>query len=278
MLKIQLNILLSLTIFCTGSSMAQKMEWAQILGWAEEWELGGGFAGFDIPLYVGSSQSKQYLFPVPYVKLTSRYLEVDEGVRGFFFTSPNVRLDISADLGVPVSSDDSDVRRGMPNLDTVLQFGPSIEITLSGDRRGKNELRLELPVRTAIATDIKNTESIGWIFEPRVTYEKRRQNKQGLSYSATLGLRYSTRKYNAYYYNVEQQFVTPERTFFESDQGYSGVVTNLVAGWREGETIYWILVRYRSLNNAVFENSPLVEENDYFLLGAGIIWVFAQSL
>jgi len=57
-----------MTLFCAGSSMAQKLEW----------ELGGGLAGFDVPLYVGSSQSKQYLLPVPYAKLTSRYLEVDE--------------------------------------------------------------------------------------------------------------------------------------------------------------------------------------------------------
>jgi outer membrane scaffolding protein for murein synthesis (MipA/OmpV family) len=243
-----------------------------------EWELGAGLAGFDVPHYVGSSQSKQYLLPVPYVKLKSRYLEIDEGIRGFFFTSPNVRLDISADLGVPVSSDDSDAREGMPDLDTVLQFGPSIEITLLGSRRAESELRLELPVRAAIATDIKNSESIGWIFEPRISYEKRRKNKQGLSYSATMGLRYATREYNAYYYDVEQQFVTPERPFFESGKGYSGVITNLTAGWREGEMIYWGLVRYRNLNNAVFEDSPLVEDKDYYLVGVGVTWMFAQSL
>jgi outer membrane scaffolding protein for murein synthesis (MipA/OmpV family) len=248
--------------------MAQKLEW----------ELGGGLAAFDVPLYVGSSQSKQYLLPVPYIKLSAKYLEIDEGIRGFFFTSPNVRLDISADLGVPVSSDDSDVRKGMPDLDTVLQFGPSLEISLVGDRHSNKELRLELPVRTAIATDIKNTENIGWIFEPRVSFEKRRRNKQGLSYSATLGLRYTTREYNAYYYDVEQQFVTPERAFYESDKGYSGAVTNLAAGWREDDVIYWAVLRYRNLNNAVFEDSPLVEEKNYYLFGVGIIWVFAQSL
>jgi outer membrane protein len=248
--------------------MAQKLEW----------ELGAGLAGFDVSLYVGSSQSKQYLLPIPYVKLTSRYLEVDEGIRGFFFTSPDVRLDISADVGVPVSSDDSEARKGMPDLDAVLQFGPSLEITLSGSRRGRNEVRLELPVRTAIATDIKNTENIGWIFEPRVTYEKRRQNKQGLSYSATFGLQYSTSDYHAYYYDVEPQFVTSERDFFESGKGYSGLVMDLIAGWRKDEIIYWALIRYRNLNNTVFANSSLVEEKDYYLLGAGITWVFAQSL
>ncbi len=243
-----------------------------------EWELGGGVAGFDVPLYVGSAQSKQYLLPVPYAKLTSRYLEVDDGIRGIFFTSPYVRLDISADIGVPVSSDDSEVRRGMPNLDAVLQLGPSLKITFSGSRRGKNELRLELPVRTAIATDIKSTENIGWVFEPRFVYEQRRKNKQGLSYLAAFGLQYSTSDYHAYYYDVEPQFVTSERVFFESDKGYSGLLTDLSAAWRQGEIIYWVFLRYRNLNGAVFENSPLVEQSDYLLAGAGVTWVFAQSL
>ena len=248
--------------------MAQKMEW----------ELGGGLAAFDVPLYVGSSENRQYLLPVPYVKLTTKYLEIDEGIRGFFFTSPNVRLDISADLGVPVNSNDSDARKGMPDLDAVLQLGPSVMISLMGSRLSETELRLELPVRTAIATDLRNTENIGWIFEPRVGFEKRRHNKRGLSYSAALGLRYTTREYNAYYYDVQPQFVTPERAFYESDKGYSGLVTNLAAGWREGEVIYWALLRYRNLNNAVFEDSPLVEEKNYYILGVGVTWVFAQSL
>jgi outer membrane protein len=265
------NILLSLAFFCSVNSIAQESP--QIL----EWELGAGFAGFDIPLYVGSSKNKQYLFPVPHAKLWSRYLEIDDNVRGFFYTSPKIRLDISADLGIPVSSDDSDARQGMPNLNTVLQFGPSLEITLSGSRRGKDELRLELPIRAAIATDIKNTENIGWIFEPRVTYEKRRKNKHGLSYSATLGLQYSTRDYHAYYYDVESQFVTPVRTFFKSDKGYSGVITDIVATWREGKIIYWTYLRYHGLNNTAFENSPLVEEKNYYLIGAGVTWVLAQS-
>ncbi len=248
--------------------MAQKLEW----------ELGGGLAGFDVPLYVGSSQSKQYLLPVPYAKLTSRYLEVDEGIRGIFFTSPDVRLDLSADVGVPVSSDDSEARQGMPNLDTVLQLGPSLKITLSGRRRGKNELRLELPVRTAIATDIKSTENIGWIFEPRIVYEQRRKNKQGLSYLLAFGLQYSTSDYHAYYYDVAPQFATSERSSFESDKGYSGLLTDLSAAWRQDEVIYWAFLRHRNLNNAVFENSPLVEQKDYLLIGAGVTWVFAQSL
>lgn len=268
MLKNISRIILPLTLFCTVSSHAQKLSW----------ELGAGLAGFDIPLYIGSAQSKQYLIPVPFAKLKMEYLEFDEGLRGFLFTSPTMRLDISADAGVPVRSKDSLVRQGMPNLNTTLQLGPSLEITMSGNRTGPKELRLEFPARLALATDIKHTESIGWILEPRFTYESRREHRQGIAYTATVGLRYATREYHAYYYDVDPVFATPQRPAFASDKGYSGLVTNLAVSWRDDEMIYWATVRYRNLNNAAYENSPLIEVKDYYFVGAGITWVFASSL
>lgn len=267
-----LNIILVLFLFCTRSLWAQKLSW----------EIGAGVAGFDIPHYVGAAESKQYLIPVPYAKLKAEYFEFDRGLKGFLFSSPRVRLDVSADLGVPVRSKDSIARNGMPNLDTVLQLGPSVEVALTGDRYAENELRLEFPLRAAIATDIKSVENVGWIFEPRITYEHRRESRyqfgQGLEYYATLGLRYSTRDYHAYYYDVAPQFAVPGRPQYAADKGYSGLVANVVASWRQGQALYWVLVQYRSLNNAVVEFSPLVEDKDYMLVGAGISWVFAQSL
>jgi outer membrane scaffolding protein for murein synthesis (MipA/OmpV family) len=268
MLKDIFRIILALTIFYTYSSHARKFSW----------ELGAGLAGFDIPLYIGSAQSKQYLLPVPYAKLKAKYLEFDEGLRGFLFTSPTMRLDVSADAGVPVRSKDSIARQGMPNLITTLQLGPSLEITMSGSRTGLSESRLEFPVRLALSTDIKNTEKVGWVFEPRFTYQGRREYKQGFAYVATVGLSYATREYHAYYYDVDTAFVTPQRPAFSSDKGYSGLITNLVASWRDDEMIYWATLRYRNLNNVVYENSPLVEDKDYYFVGAGVTWVFAGNL
>lgn len=272
MIKKYNNILPALFLLCTQSLYAQKLSW----------EIGAGLAGFDIPLYPGSAQHKQYLIPVPYVKLKSEYLEVDRGIKGFLFSSPNVRLDISGELGVPVRSKDSAIRQGMPNLDTVLQLGPSVEITLSGSRLAKDELRLELPVRVAVATDIKSIENVGWIFEPRLTYEHRREgmflHAYGLEYSVTLGLRYGSRDYHSYYYDVAPQFETAERLSFASDAGYSALVVNAVAGWRQDQWLYWLALQYRNLNNTVYENSPLVENKNYLLIGIGVSWVFASSL
>ena len=91
------NILLLLTFFHSGSSVAMEFSW----------QLGAGIGVFDVPLYPGSAQNKQYLLPLPYITLSSKYLEIDDGIRGFLFKSDQVRLDLSADLAVPVRSKDS---------------------------------------------------------------------------------------------------------------------------------------------------------------------------
>jgi outer membrane protein len=243
-----------------------------------QWELGASLAALDIPLYPGSKGSKGYLVPLPYVILRSELLEIDEGIRAKVFQSENIRLNMSADFGVPVSSDDSSVRSGMPDLSTVLQVGPLLEITLGGSRKQPWHFRLELPARLAIATDFKTIDNLGLVYEPRLTYETRRPFKTGFAWQVTAGLRYASEKYHAYYYDVPVQFATPTRTEFKSDSGYSGFFSDVIGNWRYDDVIYWAFVRYQNLSGTEFEHSPLVEQNDYYFYGFGITWVFAHSL
>ena len=243
-----------------------------------EWELGVGLAALDIPFYPGSSQSKTYIFPVPYFLYRSERLEIDNGIDATLFKTPGIRFNISADLGVPVNSTDSEARAGMPDLDLVIQLGPSLEITLAGGRFKPDHFRLELPVRAAIATDFGSAESIGWTFEPRLTYETRRPYKTGFANLISAGLRFSTEELHGYYYDVEPAFVTPARPEFETQGGYSGLFIDYIANWRSEDFILWALLRYQNLEGAAFEDSPLVEQKDYLMLGVGLTWVFARNL
>lgn len=243
-----------------------------------QWELGAGIAVMDIPFYPGSSQSKTYVFPVPHFLYRSEKLEIDNGLEATFFRTPRIRFNLSADFAVPVNSADSDARAGMPDLDTVIQLGPSLEITLAGGRFKPDHLRLELPLRTSIATDLSSAENVGWLFEPRLSYETRRPHKTGFSYLVSAGLRFSTKKLHQYYYNVDAAFVTPERPQFDAQGGYSGLFVDYIANWRSESFIYWALLRYQNLQGAAFEESPLVEQNDYLWIGAGVTWVFATHL
>jgi len=169
-----LNSFITICIMISSASTTYASE--------SQWELGAGLTVLDIPFYPGASQSKTYLLPIPHVFYRSEKLEIDNGLEATFLKTQRTRFNLSADFAVPVNSKDSDAREGMPDLDLAIQIGPSLEVTLAGGRFKPSHFRLELPVRAAIATDFRSAENVGWVFEPRLTYETRRPHKTGFAY------------------------------------------------------------------------------------------------
>jgi outer membrane scaffolding protein for murein synthesis (MipA/OmpV family) len=256
------HYLISLTLVLCASVLP-----CQLAAQEYRWEAGVGAVAANLPLYPGSSQTSSFFIPFPYLLVESEYLDIDQGVKSKFFKSSNLRFSLSGGLGVPVNSDESAIRSGMPDLDLVLQIGPSLDIVFDNDKSDKREWRMELPLRLAIATDFKNTQNIGWLLEPRLAYESNRLRKAGWAYEFTAGIRFATDKYHAYYYDVDPQFATPVRPAYESSGGYSGAFTTLVASWRRDNLIYFTSLRYQYLGGSVYEDSPLVEEDSYFFIG-----------
>lgn len=243
-----------------------------------QWELGVGLTALDIPFYPGSSQSETYVFPIPHFIYRSENLKIDNGLDATLLRTEKTRFNISADFAVPVSSDDSSARAGMPDLDLVIQVGPSLEVTLAGGRFKSSHFRLNLPIRAAIATNFSSVDNIGWVFEPRLSYETRRPYKTGFANLVSAGLRYSTEDLHEYYYNVDSQFATAIRPQYDAQAGYSGLFVDYIANWRTTDLIFFAVVRYQNLSGVVFKDSPLIEQNDYFLVGVGVTWVFAKNL
>ena len=261
-------LMLLLTALYSVSSAAQETRW----------EMGVGVVAIDLPLYPGSSQDAGYILPFPYLRLESKYLDIDQGIESKLFKSSKVRFSLSGGLGVPVNSADSTAREGMPDLDLVLQVGPSLDVIFDQRSSGAREFRLELPLRLAVATDFSSTRNTGWLFEPRLVYESKRKHKSGWAYEYTAGLRFATDKYHGYYYNVDPQFETLARPQYSASGGYSGLFTDLIASWRRNNLIYFAWVRYQYLGGAQYEDSPLFADNNNVFVGIGLNWIFAESL
>jgi outer membrane scaffolding protein for murein synthesis (MipA/OmpV family) len=267
------HCLLSLTLLFSASS-----PFCQLAAQEFRWEAGVGTVAANLPLYPGSSQTSSYVIPFPYLRIESEYLDIDQGVKSKLFKSSNLRFSLSGGLGVPVNSADSNIRTGMPDLDLVLQLGPSLDIVFDNDKTDAREWRMELPLRVAIATDFSHTQNIGWLLEPRLVYDSDRLRRAGWAYEFTAGMRFATDKYHAYYYDVAPQYATPVRPAFESSGGYSGLFTDLIASWRKNSLIYFAWARYQYLGGSVYEDSPLVEDTSYIFVGVGLSWIFAESL
>lgn len=243
------------------------------------WELGLGAIGMTLPDYRGADQNRGYLFPLPYVVYRGDFFRVDrEGVRGVFFDSDRVEVNLSLYANPPVKSDRNRARQGMPNLKPTVEIGPTLNLTLARDLKREWKLDLRLPVRAAIATDLSHTQSAGVVFYPHLNLDLRPEFLGGRwNLGFTAGPFYATRQYNEYFYGVPQQFATPERPAFTAAGGYSGA-TFITALTRRFEKL-WIggFVRYDNLNGAIFDGSPLVKRDYSVAAGIAFAWVFAES-
>jgi len=243
-----------------------------------QWTIGIGLGVFNYHFYPGAKQTRQLILPAPYFTYRSPKFEVDRGIKSFIYNSETIIIDLSADFALPVDSDETLARKAMPDLDFVLQFGPSLEFMLNDKNKNYFDARFELPVRVAVAVDPGSIENIGYLFEPRFTLKHERLSNTGLSHKATFGLKFATQDFHAYYYDVAPAFATATRAEYKSDAGFGGSFVNYRVSYKTNDFIYWTFIRYQSLRGAQFEDSPLVLQNDYYFFGAGFAWIFAQSL
>lgn len=240
------------------------------------WEVGAGLFPSTFPAYRGSDDQQYYLLPFPYLVYRGNYLRVDrEGLRAQLFDTERVQFNISLNAAAPARSEDSDAREGMPDLDPAVEIGPSLNVLLAR-LSDKHSLKLRLPVRSVIATDLGNTRQSGWIFNPHLKLESE-DVFSGWNTGLSLGPLFGSEKYHAYYYGVDPRYATATRPGYSASGGYSGTLA-LASLSRRFDRI-WMggFVRYDNLSGAQFDDSPLLETRHSFMAGFAVAWIFSQS-
>lgn len=238
------------------------------------WDLGIGIGGLSIPHYRGSDQRQDYAAPIPYVRYEGKRLHVDrEGGRFYLYQGKRWWLDLSVNVGFPVDSRDDRARQGMPDLYPVFEVGPRAQFKLYSNAQDTLQLRLAIPLRLAIATDIRHNRSLGPVLSP---YLQLRYNRQW-SLSLSAGPLFAGETYHDYYYQVDPQYATATRPAYDARAGYSGSRISLSAS-RIFHQRYWlgIFLRYDTLTGAVFADSPLVKQNHSFTAGVAFAWILSH--
>ena len=243
------------------------------------WEIGLGLGGLYLPDYRGADNSSAYLLPLPYVEYRGEHFKVDEeGARGTIFSTNRIKLDISLAGGVPVRSDSNTERNGMPNLDPTVEIGPSLEFRLDSAAQRQYELWLRMPWRAAYSVSTSSIANQGWVFAPYFEYVMDRPGvANAWKTHLAIGPIFGDKKYHDYFYEVAPQFETATRPAYSAETGYSGSRITLTLTKRFDN--YWVgaFARYDNLSGAVFEDSPLVADKEYFAIGFGIARIIAQS-
>jgi outer membrane protein len=230
------------------------------------------------PAYRGSDESSLYTMPMPYLVYRGEFLKADrDGIRGLFFESDRIELNVSVGASLPVSSDEIDARQGMPDLQPTVEFGPSLDFTLwrTSDRRYKLDLRL--PARTAVTVK-DGVDDVGWVFSPRLNLDiVDVAGLSGWNLGVLAGPMVGSEHNHDYFYSVAPQYATATRPAFDARGGYAGSQFLIAVSKRYPE--YWIgaFARWDSLKGAVFADSPLVTSENYFAAGVGIAWLLKES-
>jgi outer membrane protein len=244
-----------------------------------EWEFGVGASGFTLPDYRGSDESRGYVLPVPYVIYRGERFRVDrQGLRGIFFQSERVEINLSLAASPPVDSDENRARQGMPHLDPTLELGPRLDVILARDPGREWALQLRVPARAAMATDLSHTKGVGYVASPHLNLTTHPRFAGGRwNLGAQLGPIFASSEYHQYYYGVDARFATPERPVYDAPGGYSGSSALVSLTRRIGK--WWVagFARYDTLKGAAFEDSPLVRRDYAVMAGIAFAFVFAES-
>jgi outer membrane protein len=240
----------------------------------KKWELGLGVGAVAGPDYRGSDEYRSFVSPIPYIVYRGKVIRSDrEGIRGNFLRTDKYEFTLSASAAITPDADQSELRAGMPELGSTIEFGPSFNINLTGEDFSRG-WQLHIPWRAVFAVGADESGYIGSIFQPQLVYRTR---LDGWAFSYRAGISYASDDYHDYYYSVDEQYVTESRRYFDASSGYSGW-NNLAALSRSFDyngikTRLAFFIRYDNISGTDFNKSSLVKTNDVYRGGVAFIWV-----
>jgi outer membrane protein len=256
-------------IMMPGAAMAQVKQ--------PLWEAGiiGGVVS--TPAYPGSRDRSSRALASPLFIYRGKIFRSDEsGIGARLVRSEAVQFDIGFAASLPAKSDDVTARAGMPNLGTLVEFGPRVKVTLA--RPGEeSKIRLDLPLRRVLEVR-SGVRGQGWAFEPKIVYEMRDPGKRW-NFDAHVGLVVGDRKINGYLYDVAPQYATAARPAYEARSGLMLVRAGASASRKINPDLRLFgFVRLDSYSQSANADSPLMlDKKSGVSAGVGMAWTFARS-
>jgi len=240
------------------------------------WEAGvfGGIA--TTPAYPGSADRSTRALVLPLFIYRGEIFRADNsGIGARLFRTDDVELDVGFSGSLPASSDAIAARRDMPDLGTLVEFGPRVKWTISRPT-ATSRVRLDLPLRTVLEVNA-GVRGQGVAFEPTLTYENR-NFAQGWGLSTSASLIYGDSKLNGYFYGVENKYATTNRPAYDARAGL--IATRLALGTSKKLTPDLLLfgfLRYESYAASANQQSALFLNNSGTSAGIGLTWTLARS-
>lgn len=240
------------------------------------WEVGGFAGSLTSPAYPASTERFNRNLVLPYFIYRGERLSVDrDGIDARLRLSPNYELDLGVSGSFPATSNDIAARQGMPDLGTLLEFGPRLKVKLPSPGPGLR-LGLDLPLREVFEVS-GGTRGQGLVFEPALALDMANVGG-GWSLTAKAGLTWGDQQINQYFYGVAPAYATALRPAFEAQSGLMSARASLGASKSLNPDVrlfgYARMDYYGLSANTA---SPLHLQNSSPSMGLGLTWTLGRS-
>lgn len=239
------------------------------------WEVGFVAGGVSQLAYPGADQQVHRAAVLPYVLYRGEFVRADRDTAGLrAIRTDDFELDVGFAGSFGASSDKIEARRGMPDLGTLIEFGPRMRWKL-GDGPGGGQWRFDLPLRGVF--DISDRAAHrGMSLEPEVFF--RRESPTGWTYAMRFGVILADQRLADTFYTVAPRYATADRPAYEAKPG--------LVSWRVGTTLSrklgpdWRVfgfARVEHLAGAANRDSPLVRRDTGVTAGIGAAYTWLRS-
>ncbi len=259
-----------------GASMAGRAQDGQPPAPLPLWEIGAVALGVSQQAYPGASQQVVRGLALPYLIYRGKYFRADRETVGLrAINTARFELDVGFAGAFGARSDAVDARSGMPDLGTLVEFGPRLKWHLAEGSSSGGRLWAEFALRGVFDLDDRLSHK-GMAFEPRLIYERRASG--GWRYSTSFGAVVGDQHLADTLYGVAPVYATPSRPAYTAESG-------LIA-WRLGANVSHELTpnlrlfgfaRLDSVAGAANRASPLVQHTTGTSVGLGLTYTFTRS-
>lgn len=228
-----------------------------------------------MPQYVGSDQRSSGALPIPYFVYRGESLRISrESLSGRLFKRADLVVDLSADFGLPVNSEDNRARAGMDDIDFTAEVGPALRYIFLRNTGNHRTMSIEIPLRAVFQSNLRYVDHVGWRLNPRLRY---REHFGRWQLSAWGGVYWNDRRYNQLFYAVDAKDATSSRAQYATRNGYGGWAASASLSYRHRN--WWLggFVRWYDIRRATFADSPLAREPYSVGVGLAASWIFKVS-
>lgn len=245
------------------------------------WEVGLFSSAMTFPLYLGADEQMYYFLPLPYFVYRGEKFRMDrDGVEGIFLKTDHLQSTISLS-GYPPVNGETEAREGMPDLGALFGIGPELKWYLNS-RKALNPIYLATAVHGVSSIDFDSGLAMayeGLRYSINLVYQNRSLiRKKGSSFGVNAGVYYADSGLHSYVYDVDPVYVRSDRPYYKSARGHSGhsVYGYLIYGLTDVLSL-GVFGRWDNVKHAVYNDSPLVRQNDTYVGGLSLIWKIYES-